>query len=195
MSFPGFRPSSIIALALAAGSVPAFAEPSHPAPTNTGAPAPHLPSKEFAAFMKGFEGNWKCNTQFAAGALWPGSQPLAAKTTVSIRKDFDGYAWHGEFQLEETAASPATTGVFQIGYVPTTKQVTYVSYDSLGSSMMGVGRINGAQVIFNEAGYLKGVRVRVRETLAKLGPGKLFHKVEIDHGKGLHLLGEDTCTK
>ena len=158
-------------------------------------PAPHLPAKELAAFMKPFEGSWKCETQFAVGALWPGSQPLAAKTDINIRKEFDGFSWHGEFKLARTAATPATTGIFQIGYASSTKQATYLSYDSIGSSMMGTGTFAGASVTFQEEGFMKGARVKVRETLAKQGPRKLYHKVEIDQGKGYQLLGEDTCAK
>jgi hypothetical protein len=158
-------------------------------------PPPHVPSREFGAFMKGFEGAWKCETHFAVGALWPGSQALSSKTEVTIRKEFDGFMWHGEFKMARTATAPATTGVFQIGYATPSKQVTYLSYDSVGSSMMGVGTISGAQVTFLEEGFVKGAKVNVRETLAKQGPRKIVHKVELDQGKGLQPMAEDTCVK
>ena len=156
---------------------------------------PHVPSKEFGAFMKSFEGAWKCDTQFALGALWPGSQPLSSKTDVTIRREFDGFMWHGEFKMAKTAITPATIGIFQVGYASPSKQVTYLSYDSIGSSMMGVGTISGTQVTFLEEGFVKGAKVKVRETLAKQGPRKMLHKVEFDQGKGLQLMAEDTCVK
>jgi hypothetical protein len=145
--------------------------------------------------MKGFEGAWKCHTQFAVGALWPGSPPLASKTDVTIRREFDGFMWHGEFKMAKTATTPATIGVFEVGYASPSKQVTYLSYDSIGSSMMGVGTISGAQITFLEEGFVKGAKVKVRETLAKQGLRKMLHKVELDQGKGLQLLAEDTCVK
>ena len=145
--------------------------------------------------MKGLEGNWKCETTFAAGAAGPVSQPATAKTDMSIKKEFDGYSWHGEFKLAKTATISATSGVFQIGYAAGTKQATFLSYDSVGSAMMGAGTLAGDAVTFTEEGFLKGAKVKVRETLAKKGPRKLHHKVEVDQGKGLQPMAEDTCTK
>jgi hypothetical protein len=146
-------------------------------------------------FMKAFEGNWKCETKFAAGSLGPGSLPPVATTEVSIKKQFGGYAWHGEFKLAKTATTAATSGVFQIGYAAGPKQATFLSYDSVGSAMMGVGRLAGDSVTFAEEGFLKGVKVKVRETLATRGPRKTYHKVEIEQGNGFQTIVEDTCSK
>ena len=168
-----------------------------PKPETTPAPPPAqaAPSKELDAFMKAFEGNWKCETKFAAGSLGPGSQPPGAKTDVTIKKQFGGYAWHGEFKLAKTATTEATTGVFQIGYAASTKQATFLSYDRVGSAMMGAGALAGDSVTFAEEGFLKGVEVKVRETLATRGPRKIYHKVEIEQGKGYQTMAEDTCSK
>lgn len=179
-----------------AANVPVSTQGSGAAPASKEPPPPmHAPSKEFGAFMKGFEGAWKCDTHFAQGALWPGSQPISSKTEVTIRREFDGFMWHGEFKMARTATAPATTGVFQIGYAPPSRQVTYLSYDSIGSSMMGVGTISGAQVTLLEEGFVKGAKVSVRETLTKQGPRKMLHKVELDQGNGLQPMAEDTCVK
>jgi hypothetical protein len=158
-------------------------------------PTPNLPSKELEAFMKGFEGNWKCETKFPAGSAGPGSQPTTARTDMSIKREFDGFSWHGEFKLAKTANTSATTGVFQIGYAASTKQATFLSYDSVGSAMMGAGALAGEAVTFNEEGFLKGAKVKVREALAKKGAKKIHHKVEVDQGRGYQLMAEDTCTK
>jgi len=156
---------------------------------------PNLPSKELEAFMKGLEGNWKCETKFVAGSAGPGSQPTTAKTEMTIKRQFDGFAWHGEFKLAKTTTTSATSGVFQIGFAAGTKQATFLSYDSVGSAMMGAGALAGDSVTFNEEGFLKGGKVKVRETLAKKGPRKIHHKVEVDQGKGYQTMAEDTCTK
>lgn len=174
---------------------PALPAPPKPEAVPATPPAPNLPSKELEAFMKAFEGTWKCDTKFSAGAQGPGSQPLSARTDVTIRKQFGGYSWHGEFKLAKTATTAATNGVFQIGYAASTKQATFLSYDSIGSAMMGAGTLAGDSVTFAEEGFLHGARVRVRETLATRGPRKMYHKVEIEQGKGYQTIAEDTCSK
>lgn len=158
-------------------------------------PAQSLPSKELEVFMKAFEGRWKCSTNFPAGSLGPGSQPISARTDLSIKKEFGGFSWHGEFKLAKTAITSATSGVFQIGYAAGPKQATFLSYDSVGSAMMGAGTLAGDSVTFAEEGFLKGTKVSVRETLAAKGPRKLFHKFEIEQGHGYQVVAEDTCMK
>ena len=158
-------------------------------------PAQSLPSKELEVFMKAFEGRWKCSTNFPAGSLGPGSQPISARTDLSIKKEFGGFSWHGEFKLAKTAITSATSGVFQIGYAAGPKQATFLSYDSVGSAMMGAGTLAGDSVTFAEEGFLKGTKVSVRETLAAKGPRKLFHKFEIEQGHGYQVIAEDICMK
>jgi len=180
----------------------AAASPAKPAATPAAPPPPNLPSSpstspspELEAFMKGFEGNWKCETKFSAGSAGPGAQAATAKTDMTIKKEFDGFSWHGEFKLAKTTTTAATSGVFQIGYAVGTKQATFLSYDSVGSAMMGAGTLGGDAVTFNEEGFLKGAKVKVRETLAKKGPRKLHHRVEVEQGKGYQLMAVDACTK
>jgi hypothetical protein len=178
-----------------AGAPPAAATPTKPAAAPAVAAAQNRPSKEMQVFMKGLEGSWKCETTFAVGSLWPGSQQVSAKTDITIRKEFGGFSWHGEFKLAPTATTAATNGMFQIGYASGVKQATFLSYDSVGTAMMGAGSLAGDSVTFAEEGFLKGAKVRVRETLAAKGPKKLYHKVEIDQGTGYQSMAEDTCSK
>lgn len=172
---------------------PAVTAPAKPAVSAP--PKQAVPSKELELFMRRFEGIWKCDTTFAQGALWPGSQPLSAKTDIIIRREFGGFSWHGEFRLAKTTTTAATSGMFQIGYAASTKQATFLSYDSVGSAMMGAGKLAGDSVTFAEEGFLKGTKVRVRETLAAKGPRKLYHKVEVEDGNGYQAMAEDTCSK
>jgi hypothetical protein len=90
---------------------------------------------------------------------------------------------------------PAMSGVFQVGYDPGGKQATFVSYDSMGSAMMGAGPISGDSATFTEDGYAMGMKAKMRETMAKKGPKEIYHKVEIDQGKGFQAMAEDTCKK
>jgi len=157
--------------------------------------AQNLPPRELEVFMKAFEGRWTCSTRFPTGSLGPGSQPLSARTDVTIKKEFGGFSWHGEFKLAKTALTSATSGIFQIGYAAGPKLATFLSYDSVGSAMMGAGTLAGDSVTFAEEGFLRGVRVRVRETLSAKVARKLWHKVEIEQGNGYQVVAEDTCSK
>ena len=158
-------------------------------------PVPHLPSKELAALMKSFEGRWRCDTKFAAGAMGPGSQQVRTRTEMNIKKEFGGFSWHGEFKVAKSTTTSATSGVFQIGYAAGSKQATFLSYDSVGSAMMGAGPISGPSVTFAEEGFLKGAKVKIRETLTSNGPKKIYHKVEIQQGRGYQVMAEDTCVR
>lgn len=169
--------------------------PPKPAASPVVPPAENVPSKELEAFMKGLEGNWKCDTKFATGSMGAGSQSLTARTEVTIRREFSGLSWHGEFKLAKTSTTAATSGMFQIGYAAGVKQATFLGYDSVGTAMMGAGSLAGDSVTFFEEGFLKGAKVRARETLTAKGPRRLLHKVEIDHGNGYQTMAEDTCSK
>jgi hypothetical protein len=163
-----------------------------PAPT---APPMPAPAKELEAFMKGFEGSWKCETKFAAGAMGPGSPEITAKTSVKFKKEYGGHSWHGEYAVAKSKTMPAMSGVMQIAYDTGSNQLTMVGYDSLGSATLGVGPISGDSAVINEDGYMMGMKMKVRETMTKKGPKEVYHKYEIDTGKGFQVMGEDSCKK
>jgi len=174
------------------GPRPAAAPKAPPAPA---VPTLPTPSKELEAFMKGFEGSWKCETEFAAGSTGPGSQDAKGKASLRIRKDFGGFSWHGEYALAKSEILPAMSGIFQVSYDPSGKQATFVSYDSMGAAMMGAGPLSGDTVTFVEQGYMLGIKVKVHETMTKKSTKEILHKVEIESGKSFQLMAEDTCKK
>jgi hypothetical protein len=181
--------------AAAAKPVAAAKIPAAPAAAAPAAPAMPTPSKELEAFMKGFEGTWKCDTKFPAGAMGPGSPEVVTKTSVKVKKEFDGFSWHGEYKLAKTKTMPATSGVFQISYEAGLKQATFLGYDSMGAAMMGAGPITGDSVTFAEDGYMMGMKTKVRETMTKKGPKEISHSVEVEMSKTFQLIAEDTCKK
>jgi len=174
------------------GPRPAAAPKAPPAPA---VPTLPTPSKELEAFMKGFEGSWKCETEFAAGSTGPGSPDAKGKASLKIRKDFGGFSWHGEYALAKNEILPAMSGIFQVSYDPSGKQATFVSYDSMGAAMMGAGPLSGDSVTFVEQGYMLGIKVKVHETMTKKSTKEILHKVEIESGKSFQLMAEDTCKK
>ena len=42
---------------------------------------------------------------------------------------------------------------------------------------------------------MMGAKVKFRETITKKSDKEMFHKVEVDSGKGFMAAGEDTCKK
>jgi hypothetical protein len=191
---------SSVLLSLFAVAAPVAAQ--KPAPGAAAAPKPPAPppmpgpDKTFEAFMKGFEGSWKCDTTIPAGGMGPGSPELKTKAAVVIKKEFGGIAWHGDVQVEKSKALPdGLVAVFQIAWEPGTKQATYLAYDSMGGAFLGIGPLAGESLTFAEDGYMMGMKVKARETMVKKGPKEFFHKLEVDMGHGFQPMGEDTCRK
>lgn len=145
--------------------------------------------------MKGFEGSWKCDTKFAAGAMGPGSPETTTKSTVKFKKEYGGFSWHGSYNLPKSKTMPAMSGEMQIGFDPGSNQLIVVGHDSMGSATFGSGPISGDTAVVTEEGFMMGNKVKLRETMTKKGPKEVYHKYEMDMGKGFQALGEDTCKK
>jgi hypothetical protein len=166
------------------------------APVAAPPPAAPKPSKELEAFMKPFEGAWKCETKFAANAFGPGSPEVTAKSSVKFKKDFDGHFYRGEYELKkQKGVEIPMKGLFFIGYDPGSAQVVVTGVDSTGGVGMGSGKIVGDTATYTGEQYSMGMKVKTRETIGIKGPKEGFHKLEMDMGKGFMLFGEDTCKK
>src|SRR5712671_1237536 len=75
---------------------PVVARAEDKAPAAPAAPPMPKPSPELEAYMKPFEGSWKCDTKFAPNAFGPGSPEMNVKSTVKIKKELDGFWYRGE---------------------------------------------------------------------------------------------------
>jgi hypothetical protein len=170
----------------------AAAPPAGDAPAAMPAPAP---SKELADYMKGFEGNWKCDTTWPAGSMGPGSPEVKAKTTVKIKKEFGGLSWAGEYNLPKSKAMPGMKGFLRISYDPASKLAVNSWFDSWGGAGLSAGSIKGQSVTFAGDAYGPAGKMKVRETMELRGPKEAYHKYEADMGKGFTVLGEDICKK
>jgi hypothetical protein len=144
--------------------------------------------------MKGFEGNWKCDTKFAANAFGPGSPEMSAKSTVKIKKDLDGFWYRGEYEIKKTKAMPGFKGYFFIGYDPTAKKALITGVDAMGGTSTGSGTINGMSTTFDEDGSMGGMKIKSREVM-ELKDKMAIHKFEVDMGHGMQPMGEDVCKK
>jgi len=177
----------------AAAPKPAAGAPAAAAPATP--PGPPKPSKELEAFMKPFEGSWKCETKFAANAFGPGSPEVTAKSSVKFKKDFDGHFYRGEYEIKkQKGVEMPMKGIFYIGYDSGSNQVVVTGVDSTGGVGMGVGKITGDSVTYTGDQYSMGMKMKTRETMQMKGK-EGYHKLEMDMGKGFMTFGEDTCKK
>jgi len=186
---PATGPSAPVKPGATAATPAPAAAPAAPPPAPT-------PSKELEAFMKPFEGSWKCETKFAPNAFGPGSPEVTAKSTVKFKKDFDGFFYRGDYEVKKQKGVPmGVKGTFYIGWDPGQKQVLVTGIDNMGGAGFATGKIEGDSVTYTGETYVMGTKVKTRETMAKKGDREAYHKWEMDMGKGLMPFGEDTCKK
>ena len=160
------------------------------------APAgPPKPSPELDAFMKGFDGTWKCDSKMFANAMGPGSPEMTGKSTVKFKKDLDGFFWRGEFDMKKTKTVPAMKGVFYVGYDPGSQKFLITAVDNGGGFGNGAGTVEGETVTFMGENTWGGKKMKTRETMGKTGPKEGFHKLEVDTGSGFAPFAEDTCKR
>ena len=188
---PAAKPASapVAANTPAAKPAPAAAAPAAP-------PAPPTPAPELVAFAKNFEGNWKCDSKFPAGAMGPGSPEMNGKSTVSIKKDLNGFWYKGLYEVKKSKTLPGMKAQFSMGYDAGGKQILLTGTDSMGTGWFAGGPIQGGDsvTVVGDA-YMMGMKSKVRESMTKKSDKEVFHKFEVDMGKGFQSIGEDTCKK
>jgi hypothetical protein len=171
---------------------PPAAKPEGGAPAPAGPPPP---APELEAFMKGFDGAWKCESKFFAGAFGPNSPEVMGKSTVRFKKDLDGHFWRGEYEMKKSKTNPAMKGIFYVGYDIGAKKFVLTGLDNGGGFGTGSGTVEGDTVTFLGETTFGGMKMKTRETMGKRGPKEGFHKIETDMGSGFTPMAEDTCKK
>src|SRR6185436_12158491 len=189
--------------AAAAKGAPADKAPA-PAPADKAAapaaaaapPAMPTPAPELDQMFKPYEGSWKCDTTFAAGAMGPGTPEVKVKSEVKIKKELGGFWYAGNYKVKKTKAMPGMEGVFMLGYDVAAKAPVNVTYDSTGSYAVETGAGSTAEKqVFVGDGHMMGMKVKMRETMAKKGDKEVEHTFEVDMGKGFTKMGTDVCKK
>lgn len=160
------------------------------------APAAPKPSPELEAAFKSFEGSWKCETKFPAGAMGPGSPETSAKSTVKLKKALGGFFYQGEYEVKKTKQNPGMKASFFLGYQAGAKLFTSTGLDDMGGYGTSTSAgFQGETITFVGDGYMMGQKAKVRETMTRKAPKGMSHKFEMDMGKGFQSLGEDECTR
>jgi hypothetical protein len=163
------------------------------APEGAGMPMPK-PSPEWEAFIKGLDTSWKCETTMPAGSMGPGSPEMKMPTTVKVKKDLGGFFLVGSYEAKKTKTMPGMKGTFFLG-APDGKTLVSTNMDSMGGTSTTTGPLGPDGGVTNGEGFMMGAKVKIRETVQKKSDKELYHKVEIDSGKGLTVVAEDNCKK
>jgi hypothetical protein len=157
---------------------------------------PPKPSPEVDALYKPYEGNWKCDTTFQAGAFGPGSPGMTAKTEVKIKRDPSGFWYRGEYKMKKTKSTPEMGGMFLLGYDEAAKAPVNLNFDNMGG--YAVEHASGAtaeKIPFVGDGSMMGMKVKFRETMSQKDSKTIEHEFSADMGKGFQPLGLDVCKK
>jgi hypothetical protein len=158
--------------------------------------APPKPAPELDSLFKAYEGNWKCDTTYAAGSMGPGSPETKVKSEVKIKKDAGGFWYAGEYKVKKTKTTPAFEGHFSLGYDVGAKAPVSINMDSMGGYAVTSGTGSTAdKLVFTGEGHMMGSKVKVRETMSKKSDKEVEHTFETDMGKGYTLMGTDACKK
>jgi hypothetical protein len=158
--------------------------------------APPGPPAEVDQLFKAYEGNWKCDTTFPAGAFGPSTPELKVKTEVKIKKEPGGYWYKGEYKMKKTKTNPEMAGTFLLGYDAGAKSVVSVNYNIMGGYALEHGTGGTAEkVSYSGDGVAMGQKVKVRETMSQKDAKTVEHTMEMDMGKGFQPLGTDVCKK
>jgi hypothetical protein len=157
---------------------------------------PH-PPPQIDTLLKGWEGNWTCDSTNAAGAWGPGKPEAKVKATISLQKDMGGFWYRGDYSVVGTKVVPPLQAAFAIGWDTGAKAPIMVRYDNTGTVVMETApsATPDKQVFVGDAHMLGGKTIRFRDTLIRTGPAEMEHRFEMDLGKGFQLMGTDVCKK
>jgi hypothetical protein len=187
------KPAAAPPAAGAPAAPPAAGAPAAPPAAGGGMMMAPKPAPEWEAFTKGLDGSWKCETTIPAGSMGPGSPEMKAQVTAKIKKDYGGFWLVGNYDMKKTKASPAMKGTFTLGS-PDGKTLVSTNMDSMGGSAWSTGSLGADGGTTMGEGVMMGNKVKVRETTTKKDK-EMYHKAEIDSGKGFVVMYEDSCKK
>jgi autotransporter translocation and assembly factor TamB len=177
-------------------AAPAAAAPAATAAAAPAAPPVPTPAPELDATFKGYEGNWKCDTTFAAGSMGPGSPETKVKSEVKIKKESNGFWYKGEYKVKKSKTMPGMEGTFLLGYDAGLKAPVNVNYDGMGGyALETASGATADKIVFTGDGHMMGQKVKLRETMTKKGDKEVEHSFDVDMGKGFQPMGNDVCKK
>ena len=168
------------------------------APEAAAAPpaGPPTPAPEVDQLFKGYEGSWKCESTFNAGAFGPGSPETKVKSDVKIKKDPGGFWYQGEYKVKKSKMMPEFGATFISATTRPRRSPSTSRYRQHGR-VLGRARTrrDARQLTFTGEQTGMGMKMKVKETMTKKDAKTVEHTFEVDMGKGFQQMGVDLCKK
>ncbi len=188
--------AALAALAFAIGSPSALAGEKSDAKKSTAGASmpPATPPPEMAKFNS-MAGAWKCMSKMHLPPEMGGEQ--SGKSTMTIKKDMNGYWMVGQWKTEKTKTMPEMKGTIYWGYDTVDKKFVEVGLDSTGSLMRGTSEgPQDGKWVWTEDGVMLGKKSKSRTTVTQKSPNVTEVNTEIESEPGKWVpMGEDDCKK
>jgi hypothetical protein len=188
--------ASLAALAFTLGSQSALAQEKSDAKKSTPAASmPALKPPPELAKLNTMAGTWKCTSKMHMPPEMGGEQ--TGKSTMTIKKDMNGYWMVGQWKMEKTKTMPEMKGNLYWGYDTADKKFVELGLDSSGGFVRGTS--DGPQDntwVWDEDGVMMGKKVKTRTTVNQKSPSATEIKFEMEAEAGKWVpMGEDSCKK
>ncbi|HXN41502.1 MAG TPA: DUF1579 family protein [Myxococcaceae bacterium] len=188
--------ASLAVLAFAIGTPSALAQEKSDAKKSTaGASMPALKPAPELAKLNSMAGSWKCTSKMHMPPEMGGEQ--TGKSTMTIKKDLNGYWVVGNWKMEKTKTMPTMNGTIYWGYDTADKKFVELGVDSTGSYMHGTSAgPQGGTWVWDEDGVMMGKKNKTRTTVNQKSPSATEIKFEMEAEPGKWVpMGEDSCKK
>lgn len=188
--------ASLAALAFAVGASSAQAQEKSDAKKSTaGASMPAMKPPPELAKLSSMAGTWKCTSKMHMPPEMGGEQ--TGKSTMTIKKDLNGYWVLGQWKMEKSKTMPEMKGDIYWGYDTAEQKFVEFGVDSTGSYMHGTSTgPQGGAWVWDEDGVMMGKKSKTRTTVNQKSPTATEIKFEMEAEPGKWVpMGEDSCKK
>jgi len=144
----------------------------------------------------GAVGTWRCQGKMMMPKEMGGGE-IATRSSMTIKKELNGFAYTGEWKSEKTKAFPAMSGKMTWAYDAGAQKLTEFSVSSTGDVMHGTAEAGeGDKVVWNEEGTMMGKASKTRTTVTMKGKNalELAFDAQGDGGNWMPM-GKDSCKK
>ena len=141
-------------------------------------------------------GSWRCKGKMMLPKEMGGGQ-VDTRSSMTIRRELNGFAYSGEWKSEKNKAFPAMQGKMTWTYDASSKKLSEFSVDSFGDVMRGEGdAAQDGTVVWNEEGTMMGKPSKTRTTVTMKGKNALDLAFDSQGEGGTWApMGKDSCTK
>jgi len=141
-------------------------------------------------------GTWRCKGKMMLPKEMGGGE-VDTRSSMTIKRELNGFAYTGEWKSEKNKAFPAMSGKMTWAYDAGNKQLTEFSVDSFGDVMRGVADpSDDGKTVWNEEGTMMGKASKTRTTVTMKGKNGLDLAFDAQGDGGSWApMGKDSCTK